>query len=73
MEEKKLTDHVQNVCKIGQGAACCKYLVMGTKGFECLKVTEWGKDLIDDNWVKTVHVSQGDNCDGVKDFKILNN
>lgn len=29
-------DYIRKTCKIGQGAGCCKYLVMG-KGFECMR------------------------------------
>jgi len=57
--------HVKNVCKLGQGAECCKYLVMGTV-FECMKTNSSDKKVIDDNWAKNPHVAQGDNCNGYK-------
>lgn len=56
--------HVSDVCKMGQGAECCKYLVMGTKGFECMRVNPANKKVIDSDWEVTPHVSQGDNCKG---------
>lgn len=28
-------EHVREVCKLGQGAECCRYLVCGADGFEC--------------------------------------
>jgi hypothetical protein len=34
----QLSEHVKNVCKIGQGAACCRYLMAGPGGFECAKI-----------------------------------
>jgi len=34
----KITDdQAIQICKIGQGAACCIYLAMGTQGWECAK------------------------------------
>lgn len=63
MELKDNKKHWETVCKIGQGADCCKYLVMG-KGFECMKEDPENKKVIDDNWAVTPHVAQGDNCEG---------
>jgi hypothetical protein len=43
-----MSEHVGKVCRIGQGHECCRYLMMGTKGFECAKVAEIGvKALLD--------------------------
>lgn len=64
--------HIEVTCKIGQGAACCKYLVVGARGFECMKVNPASKLLIDFNWEVYKHTAQGDNCDGVSDHEILN-
>lgn len=72
MKNDKITDHVRLICKIGEGEKCCKYLVMGTEGFECMKADKESKKIVDDNWAVTSHVSQGDNCTGVKNFNILN-
>lgn len=63
-----MNEHIKNICKIGQGADCCKYLVMGAKGFECMKVDQANKQVIDYNWKTTPHVAQGDNCKGKKDL-----
>lgn len=57
-------EYIKTVCKIGQGAECCKYLVCGANGFECMKFDPENKKVIDINWAKTAHVSQGDNCEG---------
>lgn len=62
--DDKAKAHIKKVCKMGQGASCCKYLVMGTKGFECMKTDPKNKKVIDDNWATTPHVAQGDNCPG---------
>ena len=66
--DDKAKAHINSVCKMGQGASCCKYLVMGTKGFECMKTDPKNKKVIDDNWATTPHVAQGDNCEGFKGY-----
>lgn len=38
-----LSTYVKDICKIGQGHDCCRYLLMGPKGFECGKVTDKGE------------------------------
>lgn len=30
-------DQVLNVCRMGQGADCCKFLTMGIDGFQCAR------------------------------------
>jgi hypothetical protein len=58
-----MNDNLLHICKIGQGADCCKYLLVGSGGFECAKA-EGYKKMVDDNWNE--HKSaQGDNCDGI--------
>jgi len=37
-----ISNHIKNVCKIGQGHDCCRYLLAGKDGFECAKMTEGG-------------------------------
>lgn len=58
-----MNEHIEKVCKIGQGADCCKYLLF-SKVFECAKVNKNDKEVIDENWKTTKHVAQGDNCEG---------
>ena len=60
----ELTEHIKDVCKIGQGADCCKYLLAGAEGLECGKIEEGWKNLIDQKWATEEHVAQGDNCEG---------
>ncbi len=62
--DEKAKQHVIDVCKMGAGAECCKYLVAGTKGFECMRVSAENKKVIDDNWARNAHVAQADNCNG---------
>lgn len=66
-----ITEYIQNICKIGQAELCCKYLIMGSKGFECAKKTSM-KEVVDDNWANNEHVAQGDNCEGLETFEKLN-
>lgn len=58
-----LSEHILNVCKIGQGHDCCRYLVMGTEGFECAKHTEL-KTLLDNRVATETITARGDNCEG---------
>lgn len=54
---------LKNVCKIGQGANCCRYILCGQNGFECGKLTKL-KESID----KRVNImaAKGDNCKGLE-------
>ena len=57
-------EHVTEVCKPGQGALCCRYLILGPEGFECAKEGEFSEYF--DRCVEAgTMVAQGDNCDGV--------
>lgn len=61
---KYLSRHVKTICLIGQGAATCRYLLVGKNGFECAK-HKGLKDSIDRTWAQdSTKVAQGDNCDG---------
>lgn len=55
-------EYITTVCKVGQGADCCKYLGAGIKGIECLKLTPF-KAVLD---ARTNMVAKSDNCEGVK-------
>lgn len=61
---KHLSRHVKTICLIGQGAATCKYLLIGENGFECAKHEGYAPS-IDRQWAHdSTKVAQGDNCDG---------
>lgn len=66
----KVSKHVSGVCKIGQMAACCRYLVCGAGGFECVKHTEL-RELLDSRVAAGTMNARGDNCDG-QDMSVLN-
>lgn len=58
--DKKIADEV---CRIGQGALCCRYLTMGRCGWSCEKATEL-RDVIDLKVVAGDFTARGDNCEG---------
>ena len=59
-------EYIKETCKIGQGADCCRYLVSGVNGFECAKLSEGLKRLIDHRVMNFTYDAVGDNCPGVK-------
>lgn len=59
----ELSEHVKNVCKIGQGNDCCRYLILGTEGFECAKHTELAI-LLNSRVMAGTIVARGNNCEG---------
>lgn len=66
----KTNEYIQQICKPGQGAACCKYLIGNPNGsMECAKVTSSLKSTIDAKYLRESQVAQGDNCGGVKNLK----
>ena len=62
--------HVKNVCKIGQGHDCCRYMVISASGFECVKNTDL-KAYLDARVLMETMVARGDNCLG-KSIEELN-
>lgn len=58
-----MNDQVKNVCKIGQGHDCCRYLMMGGLGFECAKGTATAA-ILDIRVLSESMTARGDNCDG---------
>jgi hypothetical protein len=52
-----------NICKLGRGRECCRYLVAGRR-FECAKLTPL-KETIDARVAARSFSAQGDNCEGV--------
>lgn len=55
-----MNDHIKEICKLGQGKECCRYLVAGVDGFECMRITVQGKAMI--NTRVSTMTAQGDNC-----------
>lgn len=63
---KQITD----VCKMGKGYDCCRYLVLGSSGFECVKGNPMAYTLDARAEAKTM-TARGDNCEG-KSIQELN-
>lgn len=60
---QELEPYVKNVCKLGQGHECCRYLLLSPDGWECAKVTGL-KVLLDDRVKMEKMNARGDNCEG---------
>jgi hypothetical protein len=58
-----MNEHIKDVCKIGQGHNCCRYLMMGAGGFECAKHGTL-QALLDSRVEMETIVARGDNCEG---------
>lgn len=52
-----------DLCKVGQGEHCCRYLTMSVRGWSCEKLTALGR-LIDMRVAKGEVSARGDNCLG---------
>lgn len=55
---------ISKICQIGQGAKCCRYIMLDKDGFFCAKSDPSSKMLVDSNWNETKS-AQGDNCEGL--------
>jgi hypothetical protein len=60
-----MTDEfVKQTCRPGAGAASCRYLSMGARGWGCEKLTAM-KAYLDRRVASGTFTAQGDNCPGV--------
>jgi len=57
-------EHVQTVCKPGQGEGTCRYLTMGQNGWSCAKATRVQRTL-DKRFADGAMNARGDNCEGL--------
>jgi hypothetical protein len=57
--------HEITVCKIGQGALCCRYVVGGVHGLECAKHEPELAAEINRRVTAGAFTARGDNCDGI--------
>lgn len=67
---KSKLKHVKEVCKIGQGTLCCRYLMATPEGFECGKLNEDIKALMDAKVFGDLTIAVGDNCKGITKEKL---
>jgi hypothetical protein len=65
--------HAEEVCKLGQGPATCRYLTLGENGWFCAKLDKKLKGDIDRQ--QETFMAKGDNCDGIRmiSAKLVNN
>ena len=61
------TGYVKNVCRIGKGMDCCRYLLLDADGFCCGRVTPALKIAIDRRVMNGESVAQAVNCPGWTD------
>ncbi len=60
-------EHLQNVCKLGQGEVVCAFLTSGPGGFTCTKGTSM-EDTIRQRLASGSMNAKGDNCSGPPNF-----
>ncbi len=53
-------------CLLGQGHACCRYIVAGSEGIECVKHMPEFKSQIDRRVELGLFTARGDNCEGIR-------
>lgn len=56
---------IRGVCRIGQRAECCRYLVCDGGGFDCAKHTD-SAVYLDLRVLSNTINAQGDNCPGLR-------
>lgn len=59
-----VSQHVRDVCKIGQKSACCRYLTGDGLGLHCAKHNAALARLINARVACHMFKAQGDNCRG---------
>lgn len=65
----KVSDgQLEQVCRPGEGAFTCSFLVFGPEGFGCAKTTSL-EGLIRQRRAERSMNAMGDNCDGPPDFQ----
>jgi hypothetical protein len=60
-------EYIKEVCKIGKGSECCRYLTCGVNGFTCSKMNPFLKERIDYNVSNGKMIATSDNCDGIRE------
>lgn len=58
------THYAKAVCKIGQGADCCRYITMGASGWSCAKHEPSIARVVDQRAALGQMNARSDNCDG---------
>jgi len=55
--------YVKDICRVGHGEQCCRYLTMAPSGWSCEKLTGMGR-MIDQRVAHGKMTARGDNCPG---------
>ena len=55
-------ERLKKICKMGQGASCCRYMTADGEGIKCAKNTSWAR-IIDER-IATM-TTKSDNCEGL--------
>jgi hypothetical protein len=63
------SQHLKEVCKIGQGNECCRYLTCGPQGFQCAKCSSL-KYQLDARVMSSTMNARGDNCEGIVNVSV---
>lgn len=61
------TNHVEEFCRPGQGAHCCRYLVMDRSGWLCVKHHQDARSVIEYRVASGTMTAIGDNCAGLRE------
>lgn len=64
-------EHVNDVCQIGKGVACCRYLTVAGGGFRCAKLDVQMRAAIDARVAGEAMKARGDNCAGQGGIAVL--
>jgi hypothetical protein len=56
--------HLYDVCRLGQGPACCRYIIGDGNGLHCGKLAKALKALVDKSVEAGTMNARGDNCAG---------
>lgn len=57
--------HLKEVCKVGQGNACCRYIVADSTGITCAKNNPSLKKTLDHRVASNQMIAMADNCIGL--------
>jgi hypothetical protein len=64
--------YVKDVCKIGQGHECCRYLLMSPRrGWQCGKTIDRARRYFDQRVADQLMTARGDNCPGIEEEGIV--
>lgn len=60
-----MTDRLKEICRMGQGSACCRYLLADGDGIHCGKLVSIWARQIDDRVRRGMFNAIGNNCEGI--------